>query len=96
MPQMNINFKNYKIEVTATSPQGWDFQVSTVNQQEYAIAVTATSPGYWQSEIRDSQQRLVGCTCDRAPDSVFQRAIALIESFWIESVRSPLPVAVKV
>lgn len=93
---MNINFKNYKIEVTATSAQGWDFQVSTVNQQEYAIAVTATSPGYWQSEIRDSQQRLVGCTCDRAPDSVFQRAIALIESFLTESVRPSLPVVAKV
>lgn len=77
---MSINFKNQKVKVTATSATGWRFQVSTASQQQYAIAVTATAPGFWQSEIWDSQHRLVGCTCDRAPDSVFHRAMAFVES----------------
>lgn len=56
----------------------------TVQFKNHTIQVTAASTGYWQSEIRDSQHRLVGCTCDRAPNYVLNRAIVFVESLLSE------------
>ncbi|MBD1864087.1 MULTISPECIES: hypothetical protein [Trichocoleus] len=81
---MKIDFKKQNIKVTATAPGSWHFQVSTASQQQFAIEVSAASTGFWQSEIRDSQQRLLGCTCDRAPENVFAKAIALLQAFLTE------------
>lgn len=81
---MKINCKKQSIKVTATTPGLWCFQVSTASQEQFAIEVSAASTGFWQSEIRDSQQRLLGCTCDRAPENVLAKAVALLQAFLSE------------
>lgn len=81
---MKIDFKKQTIKVTATAPGSWHFQVSTASQEQFAIEVSAASTDFWQSEIRDSQQRLLGCTCDRAPENVFAKAVALLQTFLSE------------
>jgi hypothetical protein len=81
---MKLDFKKQTIKVTATTPDSWHFQVSTASQEQFAIEVSAASTGFWQSEIRDSQQRLLGCTCDRAPENVFAKAVALLQAFLSE------------
>lgn len=55
--------------------------VINFNFKNYTIKLSPVSVGFWQSEIWDSQQRLVGCTCDRAPDSSVNRAKKLVTSF---------------
>ena len=78
---MKMDFKKQKLKVTASAPGSWHFQVSTGSQEQFAIEVSAASTDFWQSEIRDSQQRLLGCTCDRAPENVFVKAVALLQAF---------------
>lgn len=55
-----------------------------VNFENHTIKIAAVSPGFWQSEILDSQQRLVGCTCDRTPDSTLNRAKEFVETLILQ------------
>lgn len=51
----------------------------TIDFRNHTICISAASLGLWQSEIRDGQQRLVGCTCDRNLDNALNRAKDFVE-----------------